>query len=50
MRHEVTGSAGVTVDFRNMPKGVLTAGSIEGMFKKITLNRGVAMPLASEGA
>jgi hypothetical protein len=50
MRHEVTGSAGVTVDFRNMPRGVLTAGSIEGMFKKITLNRGVAMPLASDGA
>jgi uncharacterized protein (TIGR02594 family) len=50
MRHEVTGSAGVVVDFKNMPRGVLTAGSIEGMFKKITLNRGVAMPLASEGA
>jgi hypothetical protein len=49
MRHEVTGSAGVTVDFRNMPKGVRVAGSMEGLFKTIKLNRGVAMPLASEG-
>lgn len=50
MQHEVTGSAGVTVDFQNMPRGVRIGGSTEGLFKKITLNRGVAMPLASEGA
>jgi len=49
MRHEVTGSAGVTVDFRGMPRGVRIAGSIDGgLFKKIRLNRGVAMPLASQ--
>ena len=49
MRHEVTGSAGVVVDFRGMPRGVRIAGSIDGgLFKKIKLNRGVAMPLASQ--
>ncbi|MGP0086128.1 MAG: hypothetical protein ACLP0B_21280 [Steroidobacteraceae bacterium] len=49
MRHEVTGSAGVVVDFRGMPRGVRIAGSIDGgLFKQIKLNRGVAMPLASQ--
>jgi hypothetical protein len=38
-RHEVTGSGSLTVDFQNMPGGIRTAGSIEGMFKKLTLNR-----------
>ena len=45
---EFKGNAGVTVDFRGMPRGVRVAGSIDGMFKQIKLNRGVAMPLASQ--
>ncbi len=45
---EFKGNAGVTVDFRGMPRGVRIAGSIDGMFKQIKLNRGVAMPLASQ--
>jgi hypothetical protein len=49
-RHEVTGSAGVVVDFLNMPRGVRIAGSMEGVFKTLELNRGVSMPLASAGA
>jgi hypothetical protein len=37
------GNANVTVDFRNMPKGVAVAGKADGMFKQVTLNRGRQM-------
>lgn len=47
---KMTGSAGVTIDFRNMPKGVTTTGRADGMFKSITLNRGYAMALADQSA
>jgi len=40
----VEGQAKVTVDFKNMPKGVSTSGETTGgLFKGIELNRGTAM-------
>jgi len=47
---KVEGSAGVTVDFKNMPRGVLTRATVDGLFKQVSLNRGTVMPLATEGA
>jgi hypothetical protein len=46
--HKVTGDLGVTVDFTNMPKGVRTSAKYDGMFSKVTLNRGRQMETASE--
>ncbi|TPV99658.1 MAG: hypothetical protein USCAAHI_00898 [Beijerinckiaceae bacterium] len=37
VKHE--GHAKVSVDFRNMPKGVKTARSAQGVFKEVKLNR-----------
>jgi Phage tail lysozyme len=42
------GHASVSVDFTGMPKGVRTKASADGLFKQVTLNRGRAMPLASQ--
>jgi hypothetical protein len=46
--HKVTGSASLSVDFKNMPRGVKTKTKIDGMFSQIRVARGRAMPLASQ--
>jgi hypothetical protein len=42
------GNASVTVDFKNMPRGILTAGKGDGVFKEVRLNRGAQMAPASQ--
>jgi hypothetical protein len=37
---QLDGSATVTVDFRNMPRGVQTGAKVDGAFKQYNLNRG----------
>jgi hypothetical protein len=46
--HKVTGSASLSVDFKNMPRGVKTKTKIDGMFSQIRVARGRAMPLANQ--
>jgi hypothetical protein len=41
------GSANLTVDFQNMPRGIRTAARTDGVFKEVKLNRGFQMALAS---
>jgi uncharacterized protein (TIGR02594 family) len=48
--HKVAGNASVSVDFKNMPRGVQTSAKAEGVFKEVKLNRGRTMPLASQEA
>jgi hypothetical protein len=47
---ELTGNAKVTVGFQNMPRGVRTAASADGLFKEVNLRRDNVMALASEDA
>jgi hypothetical protein len=47
---ELKGSASLDINLTGFPKGTRTAANFGGMFKQLTLNRGVTMPLASEGA
>jgi len=46
--HKVTGSASLSVDFKNMPRGVKAKTKIDGMFSQIRVARGRAMPLANQ--
>jgi hypothetical protein len=45
---KIEGSANLTVDFQNMPRGVKHRTSAEGLFKEVRVNRGSPMALASE--
>jgi hypothetical protein len=48
-KHEVSGSANMTIDFKNMPKGVeARTGKMAGMFKELKINRGRAAGTASQ--
>jgi uncharacterized protein YukE len=47
---ELKGNASLDINLTGFPKGTRTASNFGGMFKQLTLNRGVTMPLASEGA
>jgi hypothetical protein len=42
--HKVTGNANVTVDFKNMPKGIKTQAAADGMFKTVEQRRTNQMP------
>jgi hypothetical protein len=44
------GGASLTVDFKNMPRGVRTSAKTSGLFKEAKLNRGRAMPMADSDA
>jgi hypothetical protein len=44
----VTGSASISVDFSNIPRGVKTAATYDGLFKEMKVNRGFAIPQASD--
>jgi hypothetical protein len=46
--HKVTGSASLSVDFKNMPRGVKAKTKIDGMFSQIRVARGRAMPLPNQ--
>jgi hypothetical protein len=48
LNHKVTGSANISVDFKNMPRGVVPGAKADGMFKQVKLNRGKAMVVASQ--
>ena len=45
---KVMGSASLSVDFKNMPRGVKAKTKIDGMFSSIRVARGRAMPLANQ--
>jgi hypothetical protein len=45
---KVTGDASLRIDLNGFPKGTRTASSASGMFKEVQLNRGRAMPMASQ--
>jgi hypothetical protein len=47
LKHTVDGNAHVTVDFKNMPKGVTGDAKADGVFKSVTTNRATQMPNAS---
>jgi hypothetical protein len=51
MTHKVEGNASLSVDFKNMPKGVeAKGGKMAGMFKELKINRGrAAVPASQEG-
>jgi hypothetical protein len=48
MRHKVTGSATLDVNFNGAPQGTTHRLKADGMFKQIKLSRGRAMPPASQ--
>ena len=39
-KHFIEGNAGITVDFRGMPRGIHTKATSTGIFKEVKLNRG----------
>jgi hypothetical protein len=49
-QHTVTGRAAVDISLNGFPKGTTTKTKAEGMFKEIKMNRGQAMPTASQTA
>jgi hypothetical protein len=42
------GHASVSIDLNGFPKGTRTSASASGLFKETRLNRGRAMPMASQ--
>jgi hypothetical protein len=46
--HTVKGDASISVDFRNMPRGVVPNASSSGIFREVKLNRGRAGAIASQ--
>jgi hypothetical protein len=47
-QHTVTGDASVKIDLHGFPRGTRAAASASGLFKEVRLNRGRAMPMASQ--
>lgn len=47
-KHQVEGNASVSVDFKNMPRGVTPSAKASGLFTEVRMNRGRAMPLANQ--
>jgi len=45
---KVTGEASMRIDLRGFPKGTKTKTEMSGMFSKIRVARGRAMPLANQ--
>ncbi len=46
--HKVTGDASLRIDLHGFPKGTKTKGEINGMFKTLTMYRGLAAPMADQ--
>ena len=44
------GSANVSVDFKNMPKGVVGNATASGAFKKVQISRSPQAPMAGGAA
>ena len=44
----ISGNASVRIDLNGFPRGTRTQASAAGIFKEVALNRGKAMPLASQ--
>jgi hypothetical protein len=46
--HKVTGDASVRIDLAGFPRGTKTKADITGLFKEVKINRGRALPTASQ--
>jgi hypothetical protein len=46
--HKVTGDASLRIDLHGFPKGTKTKSQINGLFKSLTMYRGLAAPMADQ--
>jgi hypothetical protein len=45
---KVVGDASLRIDLHGFPKGTKTKGEISGLFKTLTMYRGLAAPMADQ--